>query len=132
MDKEERAFRRMVTEVLVAGPKVLTRGEIHDALGIGKNMVADARKSMEEKTAETPPGSQQKSRLVSRALQRRRKTSKFLEQRNRVRNFFHSKSTPTSRQRDVVKCLVCLFVICLVVVVPDLHGFYELPFMFPQ
>ena len=70
MDKEERAFRRMITEVIIAGPEIVTRDEIHGALGIGKNMVADARKSVEEKKAETPPspGRRQKSRLVSSRL----------------------------------------------------------------
>ena len=93
----------------MAGPEVVTRKEIHGALGISHNMVADARKSVEEekKRVEShPPGRRIKSRLVSSALQRRRKTTKFMEQRHRVKMFYHAKSTPTSRQRDVMKCWV--------------------------
>ena len=108
MDKEERTFRRLITDVIVAGPEKVTREEIHGALGIGKDMVAEARKVVAERrqTEIRAPAGRQKSRLVSSALQRRRKATKFLEQRNRVKHFYHSKSTPTSRRQDVVKCWV--------------------------
>ena len=110
MDKEERAFRRMITRALVTGPERLTRDEIHASLGISKNMVADARKAAEEEKIRMidaqATGRRLKSRLVTSALERRRKTTKFAEMRQRVKEFYIAKSTPTSRRRDVMKCWV--------------------------
>ena len=113
MQKEDRAFRRLVTEALVGGPQKLTQNEIRDSLGISTNMVADARKSVDkrekeaEKEAEIrPPGKPTKSRIVTTALQRIRRTTKFLDKIKLVRQFFVENSTPTSRKRDVVNIKV--------------------------
>ena len=46
MDKEERAFRRLITETVVGGPEPLSRREIHDQLGISGHMVAEARRAI--------------------------------------------------------------------------------------
>ena len=112
MDKEARAFRRMITRALVSGPERLTRDEIHGSLGISKNMVADARKVEEEEKNRMmearSSGRRLKSRLVTSALERRRKTTKFAETRQCVKAFYIAKSTPTSRRRDVMKCWVSL------------------------
>ena len=112
MDKEERAFRRMIARAVVAGPERLTREEIHASLGIGKNMVADARKAEKEDkmrmTEARVAGRRLKSRLVTSALERHRKTTKFAEMRQKVKAFYIAKSTPTSRRRDVLKCWVSL------------------------
>ena len=111
MEKEERAFRRMITEAVVEGPQPITREEIHDSLGISKNMVADARKAVEEKKLEATQasGRRLKSRFVTSALQRRRKTTKFEVVRRQVKAFYIDKSTPTSRRRDVLRCWVSRF-----------------------
>ena len=110
MDREERAFRRMIARAVVAGPERLTRDEIHSSLGISKNMVADARKAEAEKTRRVTEaraaGRRLKSRLVTSTLERRRKTMKFAEMRKKVKSFYVAKSTPTSRRRDVMKCWV--------------------------
>ncbi len=109
MEKEDRAFRRLITEAIVAGPQKLTREEIHDSLGISSNIVAEARKTVErrEKEAEErPQGRPIKSRIVTSALQRRRKTTKFCDKLRLVRRFYLENSTPTSRKRDVVKVMV--------------------------
>ena len=114
MQKEDRAFRRLLTEAIVSGPEKVTRDEIHAALGIGKNMISAAR-STAKKTAETEAvdrvaGRPTKSRKVTTALQRLRKTTKFCEKRKLVKQFFLENSTPTSRNRDVMKIKVeCLY-----------------------
>ena len=114
MQKEDRAFRRLLTEAIVSGPEKVTRDEIHAALGIGKNMISAAR-STAKKTAETEAvdrvaGRPTKSRKVTTALQRLRKTTKFCEKRKLVKQFFLENSTPTSRNRDVMKVKVeCLY-----------------------
>ena len=113
MDKEERAFRRMITRAVVAGPEKLTRDEIHASLGISKNMVADARKAEAEEKQRMiearDAGRRLKSRCVTSALERRRKTTKFAEMRQKVKAFYIARSTPTSRRRDVMKCWVSRF-----------------------
>ena len=110
MDKEERAFRRMITQAVVAGPERLTRDEIHASLGISKNMVADARKTEAKERQQVnearAAGRRLKSRLVTSALERRRKTTKIAEMRQKIKAFYIAKSTPTSRRRDVMKCWV--------------------------
>ena len=47
MDAEERAFRRMVVKALLSGPNIISNDELHSLLGIGKNMVAAARKELD-------------------------------------------------------------------------------------
>ena len=55
-----------------------------------------------------------KSRFLTRALQRRRKTTKFADKHSLVKRFYEEKSTPTSRTRDVVKIKVHVYgVICI-------------------
>ena len=110
MDREERAFRRMTTEAVLSGPNRLTRAEIHSALGVGKNMVAAARKLIAEKASEVeseeasrPNGRWIKSRRVTSALERMRKTTKFSSNHSLIKRFFIEKSTNTSRQRDLFK-----------------------------
>ena len=111
---EERAFRRMVTETLVEGPDHLTGAEIHSTLGISPKMVAAARRkkvekeksSEKEKRATSDQGRPPKSRFVSSAMERRRKTSKYLEKRDLIQRFFEENSTPTSRRRDVIRIKV--------------------------
>ena len=50
-----------------------------------------------------------KSRFLTRALQRRRKTTKFADKHSLVKRFYEEKSTPTSRTRDVVKIKVQVY-----------------------
>ena len=47
MEAEERAFRRMVVKALLSGPNIISNDELHSLLGIGKNMVAAARKELD-------------------------------------------------------------------------------------
>jgi hypothetical protein len=105
MQKEERAFRQMMAEVLVAGPEELTSKEIHTATGISHIMVAKARKAVKQKAAKEARG--EKFGTVFCALARRkRKTALSPAQIRRIANFFEAKSTPTANKRDVKRCLV--------------------------
>ena len=111
MQKEERCFRRLLSETLVSGPEQLTGSEIRGALGIGGKMITAAKKSIREKNAENEnqdPRCPRKSRIISHALERRRKTTKFDEKRKLIRQFFEEKSMPTSRRRDVVRTKVTM------------------------
>ena len=106
MDKEERAFRRLITETVVGGPEPLSRREIHDQLGISGHMVAEARRG-NQRTAPASVGERRSSsNAVTNALTRKRKTSKFSEKRELILAFYEENSTPTSRIRDVVRIKV--------------------------
>ena len=104
MRKEERAFRRLIAETMVDGPDPLTRKEIHQIFGISEHMVKDARRAVKE--AEHDSSQPPTSKAISNALKRKRKTSKFFEKREAIRKFYEENSTPTSRQRDVVRIKV--------------------------
>lgn len=110
MQTEDRTFRRMVTEALVDGPQYLTGHEFRSALGIGGKMVTAAKKTKEERINRESEARNQgrplKSRIVSSAMERRRKTSKYLEKRSLIQRFFEENSTPTSRRRDVIRTKV--------------------------
>ena len=102
MNKEERAFRRLIAETVVGGPEPLSRKEIHDQLGISGHMVAEARRAIQEGIVERDSS----SKAVTNALKRQRKTSKFAEKRELILAFYEDNSTPTSRIRDVVRVKV--------------------------
>ena len=99
----------MITQEIIAGPNSLTRAELHSSLGIGKDMYTAARKniaSRKEGNSDLPAGRPIKSKMVTSALQRLRKSTKFADRRQLIRRFFVEHSTPTSRKRDVVKIKV--------------------------
>ena len=106
MEKEERAFRRIITETALSGPEPLTGREIHDVLGVGRKMVTAARRSLKEEARQKEEaqckGRPRKSRAISAALKRNCRTSKSNDRRTLVNNFYIENSTPTSRKRDVV------------------------------
>ena len=104
MRKEERAFRRLIAETMVEGPEPLTRKEIHKVFGISEHMVKDARRAVKE--AKEDGNQRPSSNAVTNALKRKRKTDKFFEKRELIRRFYEENSTPTSRQRDVVRIKV--------------------------
>ena len=110
MEKEEAAFRRMLAKTVVSGPEPLTAREIHDVLGINEKMVTAAKKAVKEEEQEEQEarirGTGTKSRFVTNALTRRRRTNKFAEKRKLIQNFYEDNSTPTSRKRDVVSIKV--------------------------
>ena len=103
MRKEERAFRRLITETMVEGSEPLTRREIHSLFGISEHMVSDARRAIRDaKSLSDDTGLSHTTNAVSNALKRKRKTAKFFEKRDLIRKFYEEKSMPTSRRRDVV------------------------------
>ena len=106
MDKEERAFRRLITETVVGGPEPLSRREIHDQLGISGHMVAEARRGNRRTVPEGIGERPSPSNAVTHALTRKRKSSKFTEKRELILAFYEENSTPTSRIRDVVRIKV--------------------------
>ena len=106
MDKEERAFRRLIAETVVGGPEPLSRKEIHDQLGISGHMVAEARRANQNAATEGINEQHSSSKAVTNALKRKRKTTKFLEKRELISAFYEENSTPTSRIRDVVRIKV--------------------------
>ena len=106
MDKEERAFRRLIAETVVGGPEPLSRKEIHDQLGISGHMVAEARRAIQRAASGSIAEKRSSSKAVTNALERKRKTSKFAEKREQILAFYDESSTPTSRTRDVVRIKV--------------------------
>ena len=100
----------MIVEAIIGGPENLSAREIHDHLGIGEKMVTAARSAVKEaETQQTSNGPRSRSRIVSSAMKRKRKTTKFSERRAQIRKFYEENSTPTSRTRDVVSVKVSCF-----------------------
>jgi hypothetical protein len=100
MNKEERAFRRMIVEALVEGPENLTRQEIHAATGISHKMVAEARNARREKEVRETRG-EKVGRVTCALARKRRRTATTLAKIKLVKAFYEEKSTPTANSRDV-------------------------------
>lgn len=99
MEKEERAFRRLVTEAVVSGSQEISSREINAVLGIGHNLVAKARKTVKER--EERLEGVMWGRVSVALARRKRKTATTLDRIRQVKVFYEEKSTPTANTRDV-------------------------------
>jgi hypothetical protein len=106
LNKSQYAARRIVATASTYEPASkggATREDVHNLLGIGKNLVAHVRKEMSTISGDESDAGVM-SDPITTALHRETRCDKFSEEkREEIRQFWIANSTPTANKRDQLR-----------------------------